>query len=171
MGVLFEIFPLKGVQINGGTKILLGSKIDTVDAALKAHSNMHYDNSYYYYESTLHIETVDGTVSEIEIFADPYAEVRLFGVNPFEHKDEELIEIFNDKLGEMPDIQGIIDESTDVSWKHNGITLWRTSSPKKVLDSAEEARADGYYEQWMKEEYEPSKFFETILIKKAEPES
>ena len=97
--------------------------------------------------------------------------MRLFGINPFEHEDEALIDMLSDILKEKPDVNGDVAESYDVSWKQSGISLWRPITPKDVLDSAEEARADGYYERWMKEEYEPSKFFETILIKKAEPES
>ena len=171
MDVLFEIIPSEGVVVNGKTKILVGSSIEDVSREMEEHRNLQSDNSHYFFESNLRIETAeDGSVSEIEISADSDIETSLFGVNPFEYEDAGLIELIDNRINEKPEMQGSVAASTDVVWKSNGLALWRPNSPEKVLESAEEAREDGFYEQWMKEEYEPSKFFRTVLVRKPESE-
>lgn len=168
MGYIFNILPTEGIEINGKIRILLGAKKDAADELLKGHKDADFDNSGYYYGSSLCIRKGnDNTVSEIELIRESLISVCIFDINPFKHKDEEIVGLLNEKLMEEPIKDGgSIEESTTVSWEKSGISLWRPTTPKKVLESAEEARADGFYEQWMKEEYGPSRYFQTILIKK-----
>ena len=171
MGILFDVIPSEGVSVNGNTMVFLGAHIDAADEGLIRYRNQQYDNSYYYFGSNLHITADEaGLVSEIEISANPDVEACLFGVNPFAYDDANVIELINNRLAETPEMDGDVAESTSVTWRQTGLSLWRDISPKDALESAEEAGAYGNYDKWMKEEYEPSRFFKTILIRKAESE-
>ena len=162
-----ELVPLVGIQIEGIGQVNLGAGRAEVQSVLGAPSDA-LDDQYYYDELELRLDFNDqGTLEFIESINGPYpekTEISIYGVNPFQVEETELVSILSDKnAGEVDDAEA----GYCYTFLNSSVGVWRQITEEDVQEEIEEIKADGEYEDnadMLLEDLKKSKFFWTIGI-------
>lgn len=134
-----EIYPLDKVVIDG-VSICHGMEQTAVEAAIG--KGQFIGNRYYYYNSDMAIDYIDGKVEFIEFLGgiDGSLHPRIYGVSAFGTPAEELIKILKQKNdGEVDDSE----QGYSFAFLNISVGVYRELRPSDVAEMIEEMKADG----------------------------
>lgn len=107
---------------------------------------------------------MDGRLAFAEVSKDENLVLSLYGINPLQMQDAEVISFLCKKCGvEGRDFQNC-DNLYDFCIQSQSIAFHRGITPKDTTESIVEAKAEGYYNTEMENDYLQSKYFETVAI-------
>lgn len=161
--VKIKMMPLCGIEVNDSSIIEFGqSRKDLINILGKGDAEI--EDRIYYFENCLQLEFVDGRLAFAEVSKDENLVLSLYGVNPFQMQDAELISFLCKKCGgEDRDSQNC-DNLYDFCIQSQSIAFHRGITPKDTAESIAEAKAEGCYNTEMENDYLQSKYFETAAI-------
>lgn len=160
------ILPLKGITINNSSSIMFGQTLDEV-ALIFNYEHTHLSNKYYLFDNNLCLEfDVENKLIFIEVSNCNTITPYLFGQNPFSLPDDELIPFLHKHCNCYEVMPLNFNKITDYIIQSESLSLFRQTSPYKILESIEDAKSIGYYNRNMDFDYLRSRFFDTIGIGK-----
>lgn len=159
--------PLQGMDVSGVGYVAFGQTVQQVKQLLGDPSHT-YDKELFYDELELRIDLNDeGRVAFIECIYGPFCEKTIplvYGERPFELPGEALVALLTEKNN------GPIDDAEAeycYSFVNISVGIYRESTPTDVLESIEEAKAQGTYKEdldWLQGELRKANHFWTIGI-------
>jgi hypothetical protein len=161
-----NIIPKEGIEI-----ISIGDEKEFVEKRVKGFSdNGNTQNMTYYTTYGFHITYDDkNLVESIEIMFDMHGVFELYGKNPYTTEIHEMVEILKAKNnGETNPIQ----EPEDYMFLELSLGIFRGSTPEKYqlfIEQYKKEEPENFKNgtpEWMLEEYEKTKNFQTLLIGK-----
>jgi hypothetical protein len=159
--------PLQGMDVSGVGYIAFGQTAQQVKQLLGEPSNT-YDKRLFYDELELRIDLNDeDRVEFIECIYGPFCEKTIpliYGERLFELPGEALVALLAEKNN------GKIDDAEaehGYSFVEISVGIYRESTPKDLLESIKEAKAEGTYEEdrdWLENDLRKANHFWTIGI-------
>lgn len=162
-----QLEPLQGMDVSGVGYVAFGQTVQQVKQLLGDPSHT-YDKELFYDELELRIDLNDeGCVAFIECIYGPFCEKTIplmYGERPFELPGEALVALLTEKNN------GTIDDAEAeycYSFVNISVGIYRGSTPADVLESIEEVKAEGTYEEdldWLQDDLRKANHFWTIGI-------
>jgi hypothetical protein len=118
----------------------------------------------YYCNNALQIHYKNDKVDFIEFCNDEVLEVEIYGINPFKTLADDLLALLKEKNGPVFNKR---EAPFSYAFKSISVGIFRESSESEVLESIDECKKDGTYEEnkdWLEEDLEKFKYFQTIGI-------
>jgi hypothetical protein len=154
----FVLEPLIGIGV-----INLGDAKSKVHEQLGKSDNPDGETDYYY-NNALQIHYKHDKVDFIEFCNDEEIEVEIFGINPFRTTADDLLILLKEKNGPVFNKR---EAPFSYAFKSISVGIFRESSENEILESIDECKKDGTYEEnkeWLLEDLEKFKYFQTIGI-------
>ncbi|GKS13400.1 hypothetical protein YDYSY3_44000 [Paenibacillus chitinolyticus] len=159
--------PLRGIDLNEAGYVAFGQTVQQVKLLLGEPSRA-YDKQLFYDELELRIDLNDeDRVEFMECIFGPCCEKTIpliYEERPFELSGEALIALLTEKNN------GIIDDTEaeyGYSFMEISVGIYRQATPADLLESIEEAKAEGTYEEdceWLENDLRKANHFWTIGI-------
>lgn len=155
--------PLKGISIKNVGEICFGLSKDSVKSILGRTEEI--NNQLYYYNVELRIDfNEDDKVEFIECLSNDKIKPIIYEKEALSLEADELVSLLKSKNKDE-----IYDSESGYSYSffHLSVGIYRDFTPNAVEEMILEMKQDNTYEdnkEWLEEEYEKSKFFNTIGI-------
>lgn len=161
--VKIKMMPLCGIEVNDSSIIEFGqSRKDIINIFGKG--DVEVDDKIYYYENCLQLEFVDERLVFVEVSRDENIVLSLYGINPLQMQDVDVISFLCKKCGGEHDNFQNCDSLYEFCIQSHSIAFYRGMTPQGMIESIAEAKAEGYYNTEMENDYLQSKYFETAAI-------
>lgn len=163
--ITIELIPLKGLLIAHKEFIPFGLKKQRVLELIDEEIDTVDERNYYFYNGQLILGFDDEDALEsICVSRAPEIKALAFGEEFLQMYDSDLLRFLAAHLSSELETDLEISSLYAYDFQSAGISVWRPISPKDVLDSEEDAKKDGLFEEWMANELEPSKHFKGITL-------